>query len=445
MLIVSLLLVNIVMANFVFDTLSGSLQDYRDDKEAIALGEINDNVHQAFDGSEKSQWQQIAAQLERDFGYTVEIYQSDNVAPISPLKTNQVPSPDAYMENEDWLDVEHSYITYSLADNYLVDVSPAGYSASGLEYLVDWFAWFTCALVNILVLSVFLWRAYQRQQHLTQQVASLVAASARLTDQDTQAQLSEPLDTQQQVKLLSQAMAQIKQQNDSRLLMQRDLLHGVAHEFRSPMARLQFALDMLQESPEQERPQLHQTMLKSLSDLDELVKELLYYARLEDIQSRYDFESLSILELESICQLACEKVQEFYSEIRFSVNIHCTGSDSVQVLIERNLMLRLLNNLIRNAGRFAQQQCLIRLSLDEQCILLRVEDDGMGIPPGKTERIFEPFTRLDASRSRDSGGCGLGLAIVASIAKRHKGQISVGQSELGGAKFTLRLPLIKSV
>jgi len=100
-------------------------------------------------------------------------------------------------------------------------------------------------------------------------------------------------------------------------------------------------------------------------------------------------------------------------------------------------------NLLRNAGRFATSICRVSLYFTENEVTLIIEDDGVGIPPGKTERIFEPFTRLDPSRSRDSGGCGLGLAIVDSIIKKHNGVIEVVNGKLSGACFQITLPLTK--
>ncbi len=440
-LIASLVLVNLIMANLYFDTLSGPIQDYRDDKELAALNVINDNVDQAFAGSNKSEWEDIAYQLESEFGYTVDIYLSKNLTPASLDQQSGSEQSDSYILNQDWLDIEHSYITYALDGSYIAEVSPSGASASGLDYFVEWFAWITCALVNITLLGVFLWRASNAQRNLTVQVESLLDASASLTDQESQTELADQADTHKKITLLKQALEHIKQRNDERLVMQRDLLHGVAHEFRSPMARLQFALDMLEDASQQERPQLQRTMLKSLADLDELVKELLYYARLEDIQASYKLEAISLQELEQIGQLACEKVQSFYPNIDFTVENRCEAANDKFVLVERKLMLRLLNNLCRNAGRFAHQTCLVSLSISSNRLHICVDDDGIGIPPGKAQRIFEPFTRLDGSRSRDSGGCGLGLAIVASIVKRHNGEITVKQSDLGGAKFVFSLPL----
>ena len=79
-------------------------------------------------------------------------------------------------------------------------------------------------------------------------------------------------------------------------------------------------------------------------------------------------------------------------------------------------------------------------SSDETQIELVVEDDGPGIPPEQRERVFERFARIDADRSRAAGGTGLGLAIVRQIAADHDGTVEIAESDLGGARFVVRLP-----
>lgn len=101
----------------------------------------------------------------------------------------------------------------------------------------------------------------------------------------------------------------------------------------------------------------------------------------------------------------------------------------------------MLDNLVNNALRYSRQSISIRVGQQGDWGYLQVDDDGPGIPAAERERIFEPFVRLDPSRDRTTGGCGLGLAIVHSIALAYGGEISVGESHLGGARFLFRWPL----
>ena len=103
-------------------------------------------------------------------------------------------------------------------------------------------------------------------------------------------------------------------------------------------------------------------------------------------------------------------------------------------------MSRVLDNLVQNALRYANQQVLVIFTKDKNNYVLIVEDDGTGIPKTERTHIFDAFSRLDASRDRASGGFGLGLAIAERIVKGHQGNISIQSSELGGAKFEVQFP-----
>jgi signal transduction histidine kinase len=99
-----------------------------------------------------------------------------------------------------------------------------------------------------------------------------------------------------------------------------------------------------------------------------------------------------------------------------------------------------VKNLIRNASRYAKKNIdIIFVPGDTEC-LIHVDDDGPGIPENMRKKVFNPFFRIDKSRSRKSGGYGLGLAIAKRIVVWHHGSISVDKSSLSGARFTIKLP-----
>nr|MCH9698149.1 ATP-binding protein [Gammaproteobacteria bacterium] len=123
--------------------------------------------------------------------------------------------------------------------------------------------------------------------------------------------------------------------------------------------------------------------------------------------------------------------------IELIIDIH----EPVRVIrINTHLMNRAVHNLVRNALRYAHHQVYISLQTSSGRIKLQVDDDGPGIPKQHREHIFQPFTRLDYSRNKQSGGHGLGLAITQKIAQQHGGTISVVDSAQGGAGFQLEWP-----
>ncbi|AOE50063.1 sensor histidine kinase [Kangiella sediminilitoris] len=230
----------------------------------------------------------------------------------------------------------------------------------------------------------------------------------------------------------------LHKQHQQSLYNQRDLMHAVAHEFRGPMARLSFALDLFSQTKSKDRQQeLTKDMDDALSELDDLVKEVLGYSRLKD--GRFPLE-LEEFDLRKITEHVIDKVKTLYPEKNFILK--SDPPDAITLYADCNLIDRVMINLIRNAARFSNSMVKVVLICFKDSIEIRVEDDGPGIPPGKRNRIFEPFTRLDFSRNRDSGGAGLGLAIAKGIITRHKGTIWAEDSrELGGAVLTIHMPL----
>jgi len=113
----------------------------------------------------------------------------------------------------------------------------------------------------------------------------------------------------------------------------------------------------------------------------------------------------------------------------------------IRVEADRAALQRVLHNLGENAWRHARSRVEWTLTANDGTAVVHVDDDGPGVPVAERERIFERFVRLDAARSRTDGGSGLGLAIVAEVLAAHAGTVEVTDSPLGGARFTVRLPL----
>ena len=109
--------------------------------------------------------------------------------------------------------------------------------------------------------------------------------------------------------------------------------------------------------------------------------------------------------------------------------------------MDPRLMELALSNLLVNATKYGEQKVLCASAQEGSNHVLTVEDDGQGVPIDERETVFKAFTRLDDSRNRETGGYGLGLAVVARVAELHGGTVSVDTSPtLGGARFTIRWP-----
>ncbi len=214
---------------------------------------------------------------------------------------------------------------------------------------------------------------------------------------------------------------------------QRELTNAVSHELRTPIARLSFELDQLKQQPDASQSrELIADMYADLGELEEMVSELLTYASLErgaTVIKRENIQATNWLD-SVVGSVALEAeaagVQLLIGECRLDT-----------VRIEPRFMARAVINLLRNAIRYAEQKVEVTLVRTGDYYEVRVNDDGPGVPLEGREKIFEPFSRLDTSRDRRTGGFGLGLALVRRVSQSHGGQVEVGESVWGGASFRM--------
>ncbi len=416
-LILALLLFNITLASLLNTHVYYSLETYVYKQYENHLLQVKEEMHQTFSGSSNSQWQNKAILLGQTFD--TECLLIDRVSAnfsAENFKLLQLKQAQSGL-----LDSSTAVVYYPLDEYYVAEIGPIAFT-NWQTFLLDWFSWLCALIINLPIIYWYLTTIEKQKNNVSAMLQNLPFNVSN----DTQS-------IYENIKELNKVMLKAQQENSERLILQRDLLHGVAHEFRSPMARIQFALEMLEETPEKEHDSLRHSMHTALEDLDKLVKELLYYAKLKDSEAIISLESVN---LHDTCLGAIEEVKDFYPEITFQL----TTNKPIYLKGNTKLLKRLLINLFRNAGRFASSQCHVALVVSNNDINITIEDDGMGIPPGKSSRIFEPFTRLDASRSRDSGGCGLGLAIVLSIVNKHHGTIKLIEGKLSGACFRILIP-----
>ncbi|MBA1189253.1 two-component sensor histidine kinase [Pseudomonas entomophila] len=218
---------------------------------------------------------------------------------------------------------------------------------------------------------------------------------------------------------------------------QRELLDAVSHELRTPLARLDFGLELLfDEVPAGSRKRLLE-MVGHVRELDALVLELLSYSRLHDAeQAREQVEVELPAFLDSVLGAFAEELDN--RGVQWDV---CLGDELRPFVLDPRLTARAVQNLVRNAMRYCNHYLRVSLALEaDGACCLRVEDDGIGVPAQESERIFQPFYRLDRSRDRATGGFGLGLAISRRAIEGQGGTLNVLPSALGGACFCIRLP-----
>ena len=217
---------------------------------------------------------------------------------------------------------------------------------------------------------------------------------------------------------------------------QRELTRAVSHELRTPVARIRFAVDMLADTDDyDDRMSQRDYIDQDIESLNGLIDEILTYAKLEEGSPKMDWEDVDLQEL--VSQIVRE-TNALGKPVTVKVGNIQKG---VFAQADRRYLHRVLQNLAGNATRYAESTIIISAGLEKNEAFISVEDDGQGIPEKDREKVFIPFARLDDSRTRASGGYGLGLSIVSRIAFWFNGRMSVDESPtLGGARFIMTWP-----
>ncbi|WP_217424364.1 sensor histidine kinase BfmS [Acinetobacter sp. Marseille-Q1618] len=219
---------------------------------------------------------------------------------------------------------------------------------------------------------------------------------------------------------------------------QRELMRAVSHELRTPVARIRFGMEMLADEDDYEyRLQQMEMIDKDIEALNTLIDEIMTYAKLEQGTPSLDFEKIVLVDV--LDQVAVET-----EALKTQKEIHLIPlANDIVVEAERRYLHRVVQNLVGNAIRYCDDRINISGGIDANTGMayVCVEDDGPGIAEEDRKRIFEAFARLDDSRTRASGGYGLGLSIVSRIAYWFGGTIEVDESPtLGGARFKMTWP-----
>ncbi len=216
-----------------------------------------------------------------------------------------------------------------------------------------------------------------------------------------------------------------------------ELIQAVSHELGSPLSRLRFHLELLENDAGAVGLPRTEAIRQELDALDELVAELLGYVQSD--QRAHEprlFAPRRILE--DLAELArLDQPAANGSEIELAVPRDC------ELYADPRSFQRAIENLLRNAVRFAESRVRVEVRPGRSQLEVSVEDDGPGIPVEMRAKVLEPFARLDVDRDRKTGGVGLGLAIVTRILHRHRGEIEIGESALGGTRVTTAWPVAR--
>lgn len=206
---------------------------------------------------------------------------------------------------------------------------------------------------------------------------------------------------------------------------QRRVLGAVGHDLRTPLAGLRIRLENLEDSPDKER------MIGAVEDMARMTAEILSW-------SRHVGAGEETVEVDLAAML--EEICADYAAMEHEVRWRPTVARPVLFACKPTALRRAVRNLIDNAVRYGER-ATVSLDLAQTAISIRVDDEGPGLPEADLQAMFEPFRRGDASRNKETGGVGLGLAVVGSVAAAHGGEARLERRAEGGLRAVIELPV----
>ena len=252
----------------------------------------------------------------------------------------------------------------------------------------------------------------------------------------------------EEIQELVKSFNQMTEQLDEAFAMQRRFSASAAHELRTPIAVLRTKLDVFKKKKREqhEYDELVDTMETYIDRLSSIITDLLEFAETSELGETEDVSLDSVVktvvdDLESVAQNNMVNVQ---------IDVQPKAQSEAQAFIVKgntNLLYRALYNLVENAIRYNHKEGSVNIALEiegQEC-LVTIADTGVGIAPEQRELVFEPFYRVNKSRSREFGGAGIGLSLVKTILKRHGASITVSENNPQGSVFTIRIPLVDAV
>ena len=273
----------------------------------------------------------------------------------------------------------------------------------------------------LLFLALIALLAYIVSRITARPIKQLAAAAGELGQDIDQPPLPEqgPLETRQAAGAFNLMQARIRRQIQHRTHM----LAAITHDLQTPLTRLRLRLEKVGDD------ELRSKLINDLAQMQQMVQEGLDLARSMDSS-----ESMQRLDIDSLLDSVCADASDAGLEVTQSGRAHAS------IMAQPNALRRCLTNLLDNAIKYGHS-AQVSTALENGKVAIRIRDHGAGIPEDQLEAVFEPFFRLETSRSRDTGGTGLGLTIARNIAENHGGTLRLSNCADGGLQVTLLLPI----
>ena len=300
-------------------------------------------------------------------------------------------------------------------------------SITGNGFFFDPLPWMVVA-ASVLLISVLLWIPLVR--NITKPLVRMTQAAEEIAKGNFNVSIHEP--RADEIGRLARTINNMTARLADFVKGQKRFLGDVAHELGSPVARIQFGLGVLEQRLEGGNQERVRDVMEDVEEMSKLIRELLAFSRAEMHSGAVELEQILLL---PVVEAAVRR--EGTPAVQIDVQI----DPEISALASADLLTRALANVLRNAVKYAGEAGPILIAAQEKDgqVILTVKDSGPGVAEEYLDRLFDPFFRPEPSRDRDSGGVGLGMAIVKTCVAACKGTVSARNREPKGFAVTIRL------
>lgn len=331
------------------------------------------------------------------------------------------------------------YIGDSETTSKLFFVSRTNDQQEILRYILDQ-PWILLILMLIITTPLLCWftrTIVKPITHLQKAANSIASGNFKVNKELANYGPSELRDVGQSFNNMSIAV-------DNLISNQHNLLSSISHELKTPLTRLQLATALIRHQIGDTEPV--KRIEKEIQQMDKMISELLLVSH-QKMDSQMKHHLFSVVQLwDEVIEDALFEAQQ--RRITCDVNIAILHPEEYVISGNLSLLASAVENIIRNALKYTKNRICLTINLyrnenDDDFLQIRVDDNGLDLPPEEFHNIFKPFYRVDEARTRETGGTGLGLTIVYNVVSEHQGKVWAEQSNLGGLAVTIQLPLWK--
>ncbi len=274
-------------------------------------------------------------------------------------------------------------------------------------------------------------------RYLTSPIGKLRRATQKLAGGDLQTRVASKIGKRHdEVAKLAEDFDEMAERIENLLLSQKRLTQDISHELRSPLARMNVALELVRTKANAEAKPLLERIETESNRLNEMISRLLMLSKLES--GTPDFEKRTV----NLSRL----VEQIASDANFEAQangkaVKILQKDEIKVVGNENLLRSAIENVLRNAVRYTKDETTVEVSLrkNSKYAVISVQDYGTGVPDAELKNLFRPFYRVGEARERKTGGIGLGLAIAERAVHAHKGIIKA-ENAAQGLIVEIKLP-----